>query len=103
MPKRQEEHEMSKKIYVGNLNYATNEDSLGSLFTQYGEVVSTAVIVDRYTNRSKGFGFVEMADDSSADKAIEDLNGKEFEGRKLRVNVAEERQRRPRPNAGDRY
>lgn len=89
---------MSKKIYVGNLNYATNEDTLSSLFSQYGEVVSTSVIKDRNTQQSKGFGFVEMADESAADAAIATLNGKEVDGRRVRVNVAEEKPRRPRFN-----
>lgn len=92
---------MSKKIYVGNLNYATTEDTLSSLFAQYGEVVSTAVIKDRNTQQSKGFGFVEMADDNAADAAIATLNGKEVDGRRVRVNVAEEKPRRPRFNRDD--
>jgi RNA recognition motif-containing protein len=84
---------MSKKIYVGNLNYATTEDTLSSLFAQYGEVVSTVIIKDRYTQQSKGFGFVEMADDGAADAAIATLNGKEIDGRRARVNVAEDKPR----------
>jgi RNA-binding proteins (RRM domain) len=87
---------MSKKIYVGNLNYATTEDTLSSLFAQYGEVVSTSIIKDRYTEQSKGFGFIEMADDAAADAAIATLNGKEVDGRRVRVNVAEEK---PRTNS----
>jgi RNA recognition motif-containing protein len=100
---------MSKKIYVGNLNYATTEDTLSSLFSQYGEVVSTTIIKDRYTGQSKGFGFVEMADDAAADAAITTLNGNEVDGRRVRVNVAEDKPRRPRFNnrenreGGDRY
>jgi len=88
---------MSKKIYVGNLNYATTEDTLSSLFSQYGEVVSTVIIKDRYTEQSKGFGFVEMADDAAADAAITTLNGKEVDGRRVRVNVAEDKPRTSRP------
>ena len=104
---------MSKKIYVGNLNYATTEDTLSSLFAQYGEVVSTVVIKDRETERSKGFGFVEMSDEAAADAAIATLNGKEVDGRRVRVNVAEEKPRtdhrgprsfnHDRGGAGDRY
>lgn len=103
---------MSKKIYVGNLNYATTEDTLSSLFSQYGEVVSSVVIKDRYTEQSKGFGFVEMSDDAAADAAITTLNGKEVDGRRIRVNVAEDKPRTSRPRfnhdgprseGGDRY
>ncbi len=86
---------MAKKLYVGNLSYSTTEESLNALFSQFGEVVSAIVIKDRATGQSKGFGFVELADEAAADKAIEAQNGKEFEGRRVRVNVAEER--RPRP------
>jgi RNA recognition motif-containing protein len=89
---------MSKKIYVGNLNYATTEDTLSSLFSQYGEVTSSVIIKDRYTEQSKGFGFIEMSDDQAADAAIATLNGKEVDGRRIRVNVAEDKPRRPRFN-----
>ena len=88
---------MAQKIYVGNLNYATTEEGLANLFGAYGEVVSTAVIKDKFSNRSKGFGFVEMADESAAQNAIAELNEKEFEGRRLRVNVAQEKPRRTYP------
>ena len=88
---------MAQKIYVGNLNYATTEEGLANLFGAYGEVVSTAVIKDKFTNRSKGFGFVEMADESAAQNAIAELNEKEVEGRRLRVNVAQEKPRRTYP------
>ncbi|MBQ9538827.1 MAG: RNA-binding protein [Treponema sp.] len=87
---------MSKKLYVGNLNYSTTEDTLKAQFSNYGELLSVSVIKDRYTQQSKGFGFVEMADDSAAEKAIAELNGREIDGRKVRVNVAEDRQRPPR-------
>ncbi len=87
---------MSKKIYVGNLNYATTEDTLRGQFASYGEVVSVAVIKDRYTQQSKGFGFVELADDDAALKAISELNGREIDGRKVRVNEAEDKPRPPR-------
>lgn len=96
---------MSKKMYVGNLNYSTTEDTLQGLFTAYGEVLSVAIIKDRYTQQSKGFGFVEMADDVAAEKAIGELNGKEVDGRKVRVNEAEDKPRpprRPRGDGGDR-
>jgi len=87
---------MSKKIYVGNMNYATSEEELQGLFGQYGTVLSVNIIVDRETNRPKGFGFVEMEEDASAEAAISELDGKEFGGRNLRVNEALER--RPRQN-----
>ena len=87
---------MSKKIYVGNLNYATTEDELQNLFGQYGTVMSTNIVMDRYTNQSKGFGFVEMEADDAAEAAISALNDKEFNGRNLRVNEA--KPRKPRNN-----
>ncbi|MCR4939577.1 MAG: RNA-binding protein [Treponemataceae bacterium] len=93
---------MSQKIYVGNMNYATTEETLKNLFSQYGEVVSATVIKDRYTEQSKGFGFIEMTDDEAANTAIATLNGKDLEGRRIRVSIAEERPRnsgfKPRGN-----
>jgi len=74
---------MAQKIYVGNLNYATTEEGLTNLFGTYGEVVSAVVIKDKFSNRSKGFGFVEMADEGAAQNAIAELNEKEFEGSRL--------------------
>ncbi|AEE17137.1 RNA recognition motif domain-containing protein [Treponema brennaborense] len=88
---------MSKKIYVGNLNYRTTEDTLSSAFSQYGEIVSAVVIKDKFTEQSKGFGFIEMADDAAADAAIADMNGKEVDGRRVRVNIAEDKPRTSRP------
>lgn len=85
---------MANKLYVGNLNYRTEQESLRSLFTQYGEVVSATILSDRDTGRSRGFGFVEMADGDSATAAIQGLNGTEFEGRTLKVNEARERSNR---------
>jgi len=89
---------MAQKIYVGNLNYATTEEGLSTLFGTYGEVVSAVVIKDKFSNRSKGFGFVEMADEGAAQNAIAELNEKEFEGRRLRVNIAQEKPAVPTPN-----
>jgi len=86
-------------IYVGNLPYATTGQELNEIFTEYGEVVSAKIILDRETGRSKGFGFVEMGD-SEANKAIEDLNGAEYYGKKLTVNEA--RDRKPDFNGGNR-
>ena len=86
-------------IYVGNLSYSTSDDDLRNLFAAHGEVASARVVVDRMTGRSKGFGFVEMADRSQAQKAIDALNGYECDGRKLRVN---ESQPKPREDRGPR-
>jgi RNA recognition motif-containing protein len=85
--------DMAKKIYVGNMNYNTSEDTLRQLFAQYGEVVSVNVITDRYTGRAKGFGFVEMATEDAARSAMTALNGKEVDGRQLKVNEANEKPR----------
>lgn len=76
-----------KKVYVGNLPYSINSGSLGELFSSFGEVVSSSVVSDRATGRSRGFGFVEMAGDS-ADQAIAEMNGKTVDGRDLVVNEA---------------
>ncbi len=83
-----------KKIYVGNLPWSATEAELRELFSAVGEVHSVAVITDRETGRSRGFGFVEM-DDSDAAKAINELNGRELDSRPLRVNEAQDRERRP--------
>ena len=83
---------MAKKLYVGNLTYDTTEDSLVELFSEYGEVLSAQIIIDRDTNRSKGFGFVEMSD--GADEAANSLNGQDFHGRNLTVNEARPREER---------
>ena len=87
---------MSKKIYVGNLSYSTTEETLRNQFSQFGEVETVTIIMDKITNRSKGFGFVEMTDDEAARDAIFTLNLKDIDGRKVRVNEAEERKSRPR-------
>ena len=89
---------MAKKLYVGNLTYDTTEDSLVELFSEYGEVLSAQIIIDRDTNRSKGFGFVEMAD--GADEAANALNGQDFRGRNLTVNEARPREDRGRGGSG---
>ena len=79
---------MTTKLYVGGIPYSSTEAGLGEAFAKAGNVVSSAIIIDRMTGRSKGFGFVEMSTDEEAQKAIEMWNGQEFEGRKLTVNVA---------------
>ena len=83
------------KIYVGNMPFSSNEQSLEALFSNYGQVDEVAVITDRETGRSRGFAFVTMSSDEEAKEAIEALNGQEFEGRTLTVNEA-----RPRENRG---
>ncbi|QDV36398.1 RNA recognition motif domain-containing protein [Tautonia plasticadhaerens] len=85
---------MSKKLYVGNLTYNVNESDLEAMFSPFGSVQSAQVIVDRDTNRSKGFGFVEMGSESEAQDAIQALNGREHDGRNLTVNEAKPREAR---------
>jgi len=80
-------------IFVGNLNYAVSEDDLKSIFEEFGELSSVKVIKDRFTSRSKGFGFVEMDNDEDAKKAIEQLNGTEVEGRDIVVNESIKKER----------
>lgn len=88
-------------IYVGNLSYSATDESLASLFSQYGTVDRASIITDRETGRSRGFGFVEMASESEADAAIEALNDKEIEGRTLKVNKARPKtEQRPRSGGG---
>lgn len=79
---------MSKKLYVGNLPYTVTDDQLSQYFADAGTVVSATVIMDKFSGRSKGFGFVEMSTDEEAQKAIEMVNGKEIDGRALVVNEA---------------
>ncbi|HEX2983038.1 MAG TPA: RNA-binding protein [Ignavibacteriales bacterium] len=79
---------MSKKLFVGSLPWAVNDESLKNAFTAYGTVVSAKVITDRQTGKSKGFGFVEMENDGEADAAINALNGSEMNGRTIVVNEA---------------
>ncbi len=94
---------MAKKLYVGGLPYSTSEDALRDAFAQAGAVTSVSIIMDRMTGRSKGFGFIEMANDDEAERAIEMWNGKDFEGRTLTVNVARPMEpRAPRSGGGDR-
>ncbi|MEK7298360.1 MAG: RNA-binding protein [Candidatus Margulisiibacteriota bacterium] len=82
---------MSKKLYIGNLAYATTEQSLKDTFSQAGNVVSASVITHRDTGRSKGFGFVEMSSEEEAKRAMELFNGKDLDNRKIRVDLAQER------------
>ena len=85
---------MSKNIYVGNLSYDTTEAALTELFSTHGEILSTKLIEDQYTNRSKGFAFIEMANEDEAQAAINALNGKEVDGRNIKVNEANDRPKR---------
>ena len=87
------------EIYVGNLAYATTDESLKAAFAAYGEVTAVRVVTDRMTGRSKGFGFVTMPDAAQAQAAIDALNGHELDGRTVRVN---ESQPKPREERGDR-
>ena len=87
---------MATKLFIGSLAWATTDDSLKSFFEQAGTVVSANVIVDRETNRSKGFGFVEMSSDEEAKKAVDELNGKDLDGRPIVVSEARPREERPR-------
>ena len=91
---------MATKLYVGNLSYNTNDDSLKEVFSGAGEVVSATVIIDKMSGRSRGFGFVEMADDASAQKAVEMFNGYKLDDRELTVNEARPQTDRPRGGGG---
>lgn len=86
---------MAKKLYVGGIPYSSTEDDLKSVFGEIGAVTSATIIIDKMTGRSKGFGFVEMANDADADKAITEMNGKDFQGRTLTVNEARPLEERP--------
>jgi len=93
---------MGKKLYVGNLSYNVNDSKLQEMFSEYGTVESAAVIQDRMTGRSKGFGFVEMSSDAEAQAAISGLNGKDHSGRALTVNEAKPREDRGGGGGGGR-
>jgi RNA recognition motif-containing protein len=89
------------KLYVGNLSFETTENDLQDLFEQHGQVKEVTLITDRMTGKSRGFGFVTMADAASGSTALNALNGKELGGRALTVNEAREREQRPRQFAGN--
>lgn len=93
---------MAKNIYVGNLPYDTTGDDLVELFQQYGTVTSGQVIIDKFSGRSRGFGFVEMAQDDEAQAAIDALNGSPYGGRPLTVNEARPREERGGGGGGGR-
>ena len=85
---------MDNKLYVGNLSYAIRDDDLNQQFAEFGTLVSAKVMMDRDTGRSKGFGFVEMGSDSEAQAAIAAMNGRDLDGRQIKVNEAEDKPRR---------
>ena len=90
-------------IYVSNLSFAVQDEDLKEFFAEYGEVSSAKVIMDKFTNRSKGFGFVEMPDDAAAQKAIAELDGGMVEGRAIKVMVAKPREERSNSNSKPSY
>ena len=96
---------MATKLYIGGLPYSTTQDELQEAFAKAGTVVSTSIIMDKMTGRSRGFGFVEMGSDDEAQKAIEMWNGQDFDGRKLTVNEAKPLEARPprREGGGSRF
>ena len=83
-------------IYVGNLSWNLKDQDLSNLFATHGEVSSAKIVTDKFTGRSKGFGFVEMSDDAAATKAIAELDGATVDGRTIKVNVAKPREEKPR-------
>jgi RNA recognition motif-containing protein len=91
-----------KKIFVGNLSWKTTEEQLKAHFEVYGQVVSAKIVTDKTTGRSKGFGFVEMADEEAAAHAIRELNGKPLLDRSLRLSLAQERPERGRSERRER-
>ena len=90
---------MGKKLFVGGLSWDTTDQSLRTAFEVYGEILDAKVILDRETGRSRGFGFVTVAEDETATKALEGMNGAQLDGRAVRVNIAEERSNRGRPRS----
>jgi cold-inducible RNA-binding protein len=97
---RERDEIMGKKLFVGNLSYSLDETQLGEIFGEFGTVESVAIVNDRETGRSRGFGFVEMANDAEAQAAIDALNGAERGGRAMTVNEARPRDDRPRRPGG---
>ena len=93
---------MGNRLYVGNLNFNTNADTIRELFSAVGEVTDVHVVMDRDTGRPRGFAFVTMGTDAEAQKAIQEVNGKNVDGRPLRVNEAEERPNRGGGGGGGR-
>ncbi len=94
---------MSKKLFVGSLSWGTNDDALRAAFSPHGEISEAVVISDRDTGRSRGFGFVTFEDDDAADKAVAALNGTDLDGRTIRVDVAQAKERSNRGGGGGGY
>ncbi len=90
---------MDNKLYVGNLPFSTTEDALRQTFSQWGTVEEVKLITDKYTGRSKGFGFIMMENGEQAQKAIDNQDQKDFEGRAIKVNIAKPMEQRPRNNS----
>jgi len=88
--------QVESKLFVGNLSWNVTSEMLGEFFAEIGEVVSASVVTDRETGRSRGFGFVEMANKELAEKAVEEMNGKELDGRPITVNIARPKTDRPK-------
>jgi RNA recognition motif-containing protein len=93
---------MQNKLFVGNLSWSTTDATLQEIFSEVGEVLEAKVIVDRFKNRSKGFGFVTMATEELAEKAVAELNGKEVDGRQLNVSIAKPQRENRDDNRGPR-
>lgn len=91
---------MGKRLYIGNLSYDTTDETMSAKFSEFGELESATVIMDKMSGRSRGFGFVEFKEDSAADAAIEAMDGTEFEGRELKVNEARPREERGGDSGG---
>ena len=90
---------MTKNLYVGNLSYDTTEDTLRTLFAEYGEIESANLITDRYTGRSRGFAFVEMSTEQAAQEAMSGLNGKQVDEREIKVDKAKPKPKRDQGNS----
>ncbi|HEV2696013.1 MAG TPA: RNA-binding protein [Verrucomicrobiae bacterium] len=93
---------MNNKLFVGNLSFNTSENALNDAFAAFGSVTEATIMMDRMTNRPRGFGFVTMSSDAEAQAAVEGLNGKEVDGRALTVNIARPREERPAGGGGGR-
>jgi len=93
---------MNNKLFVGNLSFNTTENALNDAFAAFGSVTEATIMMDRMTNRPRGFGFVTMSSDAEAQAAVEGLNGKEVDGRALTVNIARPREERPAGGGGGR-
>ena len=91
---------MSKKLFVGGLSWGTNDDGLRQAFESFGEVEEVRVITDRETGRSRGFGFVTFIDGDAADRAVSEMDGKEIDGRSVKVSEAQDKPRGPRGGGG---